>query len=291
MMTRVLLLLSLTTLLSAAPDKEMLQLQRDVALLQEDIRGLQRSQDEKLTAIRELLAQTLEAANRAGRDAAAIDNRLVERLSQQEKSVAGPVAAVGSKVDQMSSDFSGLRESVADLTARMGKLQQQLVDLSNAVRSIQAPPPPPPGSPSASAIPAIPAESLWQNAMRDRSGGKPDLAIQQFSEYVKHYANTDLAPNAQYYIGEIHFSQGNFDDALENFDLVLEKFSDNEKTDDALFMKGQTYVKQRKLTQGAQEYRELIRRYPRSEYVPKAQAQLRAFGLSSGTASRKAAKN
>ena len=43
-------------------NKEMVQLQRDVALLQEDVRTLQRSLDEKMSALRTLVEQTLAAA-------------------------------------------------------------------------------------------------------------------------------------------------------------------------------------------------------------------------------------
>ena len=40
-------------------NKEMVQLQRDVALLQEDVKTLQRSLDEKMSALRTLVEQTL----------------------------------------------------------------------------------------------------------------------------------------------------------------------------------------------------------------------------------------
>jgi len=279
--------LCLFPLLCSAASKEIVELQRDVALLQEQVRTLQRSQDERLAAMQVLLNQTLEATNKTNIAVAVFESNFRDRFREQERNLAGPVAGVGTKVEQMSTDFQALRESIADLTGRMGKLQQQLVDLSNAVRSIQAPPPPPPGQPSASGSPQIPAGTLYENARRDLSGGKADLALQQFSEYVKYYPSTDLAPNAQYYLGEIHYSQGDLDEALENFDLVLEKYPDNEKTDDALYMKGMTLVKQRKLTQGAQEFRDLIRRFPRSDLAPKAQAQLRAFGLSAGVPQNK----
>ncbi|MBM3773707.1 MAG: outer membrane protein assembly factor BamD [Acidobacteria bacterium] len=287
-------LLLLTAMVLGRPEafgasKEMQQLQRDVAQLHEEIRDLQRAQNERLTALEVLLKQTLDTANRAVTNVAVLESGIRDRLREQEKSVTGPVASVGAKIDQMSHEFLALRESIADLTARMGKLQQQIVDLNNVVRSMQAPPPPPPGAAPSGALNVPPAETLYQNALRDRSGGKTELALEQFADYVKHYGDTDLAPNAQYYIGEIYYSDGELEEAIKNFDLLLERYPDNEKTDDALYMKGVTLVKQRKLTQGAQEFRELLRRFPRSEHAPKAQAQLKAFGLSAPAPARKAA--
>ena len=44
--------------------------------------------------------------------------------------------------------------------------------------------------------------------------------------------------------------------------MVLEKYPDNNKTADALYMKGQTLVKMGRRTQGGQEFQELIKRFP-----------------------------
>jgi len=51
--------------LALAASKEIVELSRDVAILQEQMRGLQRSQDEKLSAIQVLVQQALDAANKA----------------------------------------------------------------------------------------------------------------------------------------------------------------------------------------------------------------------------------
>jgi len=52
--------------------------------------------------------------------------------------------------------------------------------------------------------PTISATDLYNNANRDRTGGKMDLALQEYSDYLRWYGNTDLSPNAQYYIASIH---------------------------------------------------------------------------------------
>ena len=62
--------------------------------------------------------------------------------------------------------------------------------------------------------PTVSATDLYNNATRDRSSGKLDLALNEFSDYLKWYGNTDLAANAQYYIASIHYSQADYDDAL-----------------------------------------------------------------------------
>jgi tol-pal system protein YbgF len=271
--------------LCPAVDKNILSLQRDVANLQDQLNKLQRTLDDRLVELSTLIKQNIDFTNKTGKSVEFLESSMRERLMAQDKLVAAPIANLGAKVDQMAGEFQGLKETVADLSARMGKIQQQLADLNNAVKTLPAPTPPPPGT---AASPQIPAETLYQNALRDRSGGKADLALQEFNDYLKYYGNTDLAPNAQFQVGEIYYSQQDWESALKAFDLVLEKYPENNKTPDALYMKAQSLIKMGKRTQGVRELQELIRRYRNKDLAKKAQEQLRSMGMTTGSASRRA---
>jgi tol-pal system protein YbgF len=294
--------------LSLAASKEMTELMRDVALLQQQVKDLQQSQDSKFTALTVLVQQTLDTATKANTAVAVLDSGLGRTVQEQLKGAVTASVGVGTKVDSMGGDVQALRGAVEDITAKLGKLQQQLSDLSKAMQAMQSPaacPPagPPPSGPGGT-TPATggttapppanlpPAAMLYDNANRDRMGGKLDLAIQEFQDYLRYYGNTDLAPNAQYYIGFIHFGQNDFESALADFDAVLEKYPDNNKTPDALLMKGRTLVKMGRPTQGAAEFRELIKRFPTSDQATAAKAQLKALGLpyNSATPARKKTK-
>jgi tol-pal system protein YbgF len=278
--------------LAHAASREIVELQRDVALLQDQVRTLQRSQDEKLGAIQALVQQALDAANKANTAVALLQDNLAQSIREQQTKVVAPVVDVGTKMDQMTTDIQALRESVNDIASRVGNLQQQMTDINNAVRTMGTPaaPPPPTGStltPGASVSePPIPAETLYQNAMRDRSGGKYDLALQEFADYLKYYGNTDLAPNAQFYIGEIHFRQNHLDNALREFDMVLEKYPDNNKTADALYMKGRTLLQLGRRTQAKEEFCDLVKRFPASDLASRSRAQVKNLGLRCGPAPR-----
>lgn len=284
-----------------AANREMQELQRDVGLLQQAVQQLQRSQDEKMAALTELVRQALDSSQKANTAVAIIQSNLQQSIRDQEKTVVGPVVGLGTKFDQMSNDFRTMQQAMSDLTTLMSKLQAQVTDLSNAVKTMQTPAAPPPpsgaapgslppgGAGMAGGAPPMPATDLYNNAMRDRSGGKVDLALQGFGDYLKYYGNTDLAANAQFYIADIHFSQGDYDSALREFDMVLEKYQDNNKTPDALYMKGLTLVKLGRRTQGAEEFKELIKRYPNNDLSKKACSQLTTMGLKCGSAPRAAA--
>jgi tol-pal system protein YbgF len=153
------------------------------------------------------------------------------------------------------------------------------------VKVMQAPSPAPPvqttpgGGAAAPETPSISATDLYSNARRDLSGGKLDLALQEFSDYLKWYGSTDLAPNAQFYIASIHSSQGDYDDAVKEFDIVLEKYPNNNKTPDAFYNKGLALIKMGRRTDGGQEFLELIRRFPSNDLAKRACDQRKSMGL------------
>jgi len=272
--------------------KEIIQLQRDMGLLQEDVKALQRTLNENLPLLKNLVEQSLAAASKSGTSVAVLESGIQAKLAEQQKVLVGPVANMSSKMDQMATDFQVLRESISDLSERMNKMQTQLVDLHNTVKVLNAPPAPPPavgpgGDPSAAASPALnippvgmSAKGVYETAMKDRSGGNLDLAARGFQEYLRYYGGTELAPNAQFYIGQIYYDQNKFPAALQAFDAVLEKYAENSKTADAMYMKGMALLKSGQRNEAGREFLNVITKYPNAEVAAKARTQRKALGLS-----------
>jgi TolA-binding protein len=278
---------------SSGASKEIQELQRDVAQLQEQLKQLQQSQDRQLAEIRVLVQQSLSAANDANKSVAVIQSGFQQNLRDQEAKIVTPVVGLSSRMDQVSGEMRTLQQAVSDLTGLMSKMQAQLTDLGNAVKVMAAPPAPPPlvtgTGAAASEVPTMSATDLYNNASRDRTAGKLDLALQEFSDYLKLYGNTELAPNAQFYIAWIHASQGDYESALQEYDLVLEKYPDNNKTADALYGKGIALTKLGRRTDGAREFQELMKRFPSNPLAPQACTQLTNLGYKCGSTPRAAA--
>lgn len=282
--------------LASAQKREYQELQRDIASLQDQVRTLQRAVDEKMAELKVLVQQAVDSGGKTNTSVAVLDSALRERLKEQEKLVVAPVAGIGAKVDQMASEFAFLRSSIEDLNSRMGKLEQRIVDLGNAVKVMQSPAPPPStssvtGAPDAPPPAGVSAAALYANAMRDKDAGNYDLALQQFTDYLRYFGGTDTAPNAQFYVGEISYNRKDYPAALKAFDMVLEKYPENNnKRLDALFMKGRSLVQLRERDNGAECFRQVIKISPNSELANKAAAQLRALGLPANASPRRVVK-
>lgn len=256
------------------------EIQRDVANLIQDVKTLSAT----VAAIDERTKATQDTAQKSSANLATMDSALRSTVKEQ---LGAPVAAMNTRLDAMANEFQSVRESVVDVNNRLSKLQAQLEDIANAVKTLQAPPAPPPGAAGtqlSGAAPAGPppgmsAQQLYDSAMRDRSGGQLDLAMQGFQQYLQWYPNTELAPNAQFYIAQIHYDRGQWDDALKAFDAVLERYSENSKTPDAMYMKGMTLLRSGQRNEAAKEFLNVVQQFPRSEVAGKARTQRAALGL------------
>lgn len=283
--------------------KEIMELQRDVALLQDQVRMLQSSLDQKVASILTLTQQTLDSVNRTNTAVAVMENKFNDTIKQQQQDISAPVANVGQKLDQMSEDFRAVRESVLDMNTRMGKLDAKIADLENLINTVRSPaaaPPPAPGTspadgtstspgaafntaPGAAGPPAgVQAGTLYTQAYSDKLAGKYDIAFQEYNDYLKYFGNTELAPQAQYELADIYYRKADYADAKTAFDAVLEKYPEGAKTPDARYMKALCLEKLGMDESAAKEFRDVYKRYvnDRPDIAAKAKAQLRELGVS-----------
>ncbi len=300
-LSRVAILLFALSPFAFGASKEIMELQRDVSMLQDQVRTLQSALDQKVAAIQTLTQQTLDSVNRTNTAVAVMENRFNETMKQQQQSLTLPVANVGQKLDQMSEDFRAVRESVLDMNTRLGKLDAKMADLQNLINTIRsAPAAPPPAigtapagdanSSAASGPPAgMQAESTYTNAYRDYQGGKNDIAFQEFSDYLKYFGNTSFAPAAQYYIADIYYRKQDYTNALEAFDAVLERYQDNAKTADAHYMKAMSEMGLGRNDAAARDFRDVYARYVdvNPDIAAKAKARLHEMGLTVAATAKK----
>ena len=248
--------------------KEMIQLQTQVQQLQEQMTAMQRSFDERMGVMKNLVERDTDAINKA----TAALTTLQATLQKQQGDSA-------SHVDQLSGQIQSLNDTLDELKARLAKVSKQLEDMQSSQQSLAAQQAQQ-AQQDAAAKSAPPPDVLYNNALRDYNGDKNDLAIQEFSDYVKFYPNTDLAGNCYFYLGEIQFRQGNYQAAAKSYDQVLQNFPTGNKAASAQLKKGFALIELGKQEDGVAELRHVIQRYPRSNEALQARERLRKLGVS-----------
>ncbi len=267
-MKRCIWILFLPVILSAQKREDFLNLSRDVAILSDRFQAMEKTQNEKLDELRKLIESAIQSQSKITTSMTTLE----QNLATQQKALNAPVATMGSKVDGMSADLASVQTSLAELNAALRKIATQMTDMSSAIKTLQAPPAPP----GADMPPAgMTAESLLQNATRARSAGQYDLALQQFNDYLRYFGNTEEAASAQYYVGDIAVAQKRDQEAVAAFDQVIERYPDNPRTLDAMYMKGVVLNRMGMRSEALAEFRALMKKAPNSEQAAKARDQLK----------------
>jgi tol-pal system protein YbgF len=268
-LNRILCVLALSTIAIApahGASKEMIQLQTQVDQLQQQMTQMKQSFDERMGVMKNLLEQNTDAANKV---TTAI-NTLQASINKQQTDRAG-------QVDQISGQIQALNDTMDELKVRLAKLSKQFEDMSATQQSMAAQQAQ--AQQQAQAIAqAPPPDVLYNNALRDYNGGKNDLAVQEFTDYIKFYPNTDLAGNSYFYLAEIQFKAGEYEKAVANYDLVVQNFPSGNKAATAELKKGYALLELGKEDEGTQVLKHVIQRYPRSTEATQARERLRKVG-------------
>ena len=112
--------------------------------------------------------------------------------------------------------------------------------------------------------------------MRDYSSGKLDLAISEFTDFLRFYPDDPNAPAVQEYIGQAHMAQGRYDLAAKDFDAVIERYPESgDVTRDSWFQKGMALKTAGHRDDAAKVWRALIAKYPASTQARQSTEQLR----------------
>ncbi len=160
------------------------------------------------------------------------------------------------------------------MKARLNRVSKQLEDMQSAQQSIQAQ-----QAQQQAQAQAPPPDVLYNNALRDYNAGKNDLAVQEFSDYIKFYPNTDLAGNSYFYLADMEYRQGNYQKAAADYDQVLQNFPTGNKAPSAQLKKGFALLELNQKDDGVAELRHVIQRWPRSTEAQQARERLRKLGV------------
>ncbi|MGH9326589.1 MAG: tol-pal system protein YbgF [Terriglobia bacterium] len=274
-------------LLSVQPgfgvSKETIQMMTDLDNLQQQVSMLQRTVDAQTAIIKTLIQQASENIN--GMKAAMAK---VQNVVQQD------LASTNNRFDANTNQMQQLSASLDEAKGEISKLSDQVAQTQKILQTINTPPPQPaanaapanstasnsaaaPGAADAAAAPPpVPdPQSLYKSAYADYTQGQYPLAIQGFQEYLQDYGNTDLASNAQFYIGESYYLQKDYKNAITQYDKCIQLYPDGNKVAAAYLKKGYALLALGETTTGERELYSLIRKYPNSQEAHLARERLR----------------
>jgi len=249
------------------------------------------SQEERLAALEARLAG-VEAAHES----------TLAVINQMRLDIDNTLEPLRVRLADYGEDMRGVESRLVALEEQLSLMNERLVDIADSLnagataggsRPSGASPMPLPQRPAGVPGPSVAssaggapvpsaarseADSLYSSAYTDYLAANYPLAVSGFEEYLRLFPDTDLADNAQYWIGESHYSRQQYQLARTAFLDVPRRFPDAETVPDARFKAARCLVELGDGSRAVDELTRLIREHPTSDTVPIACMQIERLG-------------
>jgi len=252
---------------AAAADREHQQIMADIRMLQEQGARLQ------------LLMATLDGSFQ----------QLASKIIGQSDVIRKAFADQRLLTDNLASGIRILREKLDDNNIRISSLSQEVEALRVTIPSmqsamIQLSTDPETGlpmeplayfaEPLAPLSPGISPQRMYDTAWADYTNGQWVLALQGFEAYIKTFPRSDLADDAQFYIGQTLYADGQFSEAIQAFEQVLLSYPDGDVMPEASYKRGLSLDLLGEAERARQAFDLVVKNYPDSTMATLAKQAL-----------------
>lgn len=194
-------------------------------------------------------------------------NTLIVQMSDNISAIRRAQSAVSTSSSDAATQVVAIGERVTATNQRMERLSEQFAQLRKLIEDI-------PKAPTFSQITPGNAEQLFAAAYSDYSRGNFDLALSEFKQYVEIYPVSELADNAQYWIGEILYAQKKLPEAAAEFEKVAIVNARGDKTSAALYKRAMILVEMNRKDEAVAQLQTLIKDFPKTKEGELALQQL-----------------
>jgi tol-pal system protein YbgF len=91
-----------------------------------------------------------------------------------------------------------------------------------------------------------------------------DQAIPEFQAFLQNYPNSDYVSNAHYWLGQLLFNKQDWEGAVEQFKVIVNKFSDSGKRPEAMLKLGISEFERSNVARAKQLWQQVVSEYPDS---------------------------
>ena len=208
--------------------------------------------------------------------------RLLQRdqasLKEDQKKIPAQYQILLEKMETLNTQLTRLFEELIEIkrAALVPSEQEQMLEgkpPEAAKKREKEPDKGPPRTPLPS--PSLSPQVVYNMAYTDYLKGNFQLAIEGFNLYREQFPNSPLSDNALYWIGECHFSLREFDVAIEHFNELILNYSSGDKIAAAYLKKGISLMELGKKEEALLVFKLLISKYPLEEETKIAQQKIK----------------
>lgn len=220
----------------------------------------------------------------------------VQMLQRQIQELQGQVEQLRHELQQLQQSN---KDQYLDLDSRLARLEggaatviggsansngngpEQLPDVQLGASALpnDGPVAPNESSTDMGAMPPSPADAQadYDRAFDELRSGDFPAASRLFAAFIQRYPQSDLAPNAYYWLGESYYATQNYPIALDTFQNLLQRFPASSKAAGALLKVGYSHYEMQQWEAASDALNQVIQRYPGSTEARMAEGRLRAL--------------
>ncbi len=184
--------------------------------------------------------------------------------------------------DELRQDLSMLRD---ELSLQVADHEQRLAKLDAGLAAASAAPPAVSPSPTTAVAPPVvttpageSAPELYDRALKKIREEQDFNAGRELMEaFLKRYPEHDLAVNAAYWIGETYYAEKNYEQAILQFEEIIQKYGDHPKVASAMLKQALAFESTGDQATARLLLQRVIERYPLSDEAGKAKQKLQAL--------------
>lgn len=257
-----------TTDVSGA-DREHQQMMADLRMLQEQNARLQllmTSLDEALQHI----SEKMDAQGDATRRAFADQQLTVNGVAEGVRILRERFDDTNVRISSLSQEIEALRVAIPPMPPVYTQLMMD-PETGLPLEGASAPAMAPAGAPVSS---GVSPQRMYDTAWADYTNGQWVLSIQGFEAYIDTFPRSELADDAQFYIGQTHYADGAFEDSVDAFERVLLNYPDGDIVPEASYKRGLALDRLGETDRARQAFELVVKNYPDSTMATLAQQAL-----------------
>ena len=123
--------------------------------------------------------------------------------------------------------------------------------------------------------PNLSPQEIYNMAYADYLKGNFALAIDGFKIYLDNFSQSPFADNALYWIGECHFSQKEYEDAISRYNQLILNYPLGDKVPAAYLHKGISLMEMDRKEEALSVFKLMVSKYPLEEETKIAQEKIK----------------
>jgi tol-pal system protein YbgF len=216
--------------------------------------------------------------------------RMINQSNQQRLAVQQQLDTLIEEVNLLRGDTEVHSHKLEQLVERQRELYQELEDrFSRFSANKQQPNQPTAVTASTAPVEAekepeiVYSDDIGENEAYDKAMNlvlkerRYDKAIPEFRAFIKAFPDSDYAPNAYYWLGQLLFNKGNYREAKVQFEQVDNFYPDSNKRSDAILKLGSIALKNNNVSEAKRNFEKVIAEYPGSTSAKLATSRLQSL--------------